>query len=322
MRGAAAWRVVMSESRIRDLVIIGAGVAGLSAGIYAGRAKMDTLMLESAFPGGQAALTNEVENYPAIDNISGPELANNMLEQALKFGAELKTTSVTSVELDGDIKTIHTTDGDIEAKTVIIATGAKPKKLGFEGEDKFYGRGISYCATCDGFFFQDCDVFVIGGGNSAVEEALFLTRFARKITMIVRRDKLSCTKSIADEVLENSKIEIKYNTELLSVTGGFKMENAEFVNNKTGEKWSYAPAEGEKFGVFVFVGYDPESALFAGQVELSEYGYILADERLRTNIHGVFVAGDVRAKELRQIITASADGAAAAVEAEKYLSNQ
>lgn len=309
----------MSDNRLRDLVIIGAGVAGLSAGIYSGRAKMDTLMLESAFPGGQAALTNEVENYPAIDNISGPELTNNMLEQATKFGAELKTASVTGVELYGDVKTIHTTEGDIQTKTVIIATGAKPRKLGFEGEEKFFGRGISYCATCDGFFFQDCDVFVIGGGNSAVEEALFLTKFARKITMIVRRDELSCTKSIADEVMESPKIEIMYNTELVRVSGGFKMESAEFKNNKTGETWSYAPNEDEKFGVFVFVGYDPESSLFAGQVELSENGYILADERLHTNIPGVFVAGDVRAKELRQIITASADGATAAVEAEKYL---
>ncbi len=309
----------MSENRVRDLAIIGAGVAGLSAGIYAGRAKMDTVMIEAAFPGGQAALTNEVENYPAIDNISGPELTNNMLEQAVKFGAELKTASVTSVELDGDIKVIHTPEEDIQAKTVIIATGAKPRKLGFEGEDKFFGRGISYCATCDGFFFQDCEVFVIGGGNSAVEEALFLTKFAKKITMIVRRDELSCTKSIADEVVENPKIEILYNTELVSVSGGFKMAQADFKNNKTGETWTYTPPEGEKFGIFVFVGYDPEASLFEGQIELSENGYILADERLRTNIPGVFVAGDVRAKELRQIITASADGAAAAVEAEKYL---
>lgn len=309
----------MNETKIRDLAIIGAGVAGLSAGIYAGRAKLDTLMLEAAFPGGQAALTNEVENYPAIDNISGPELTNNMLEQATKFGAELKTASVTGVELGGEVKTIRTTEGDILAKTVIIATGAKPRKLGFEGEEKFFGRGISYCATCDGFFFQDCDVFVIGGGNSAVEEAMFLTRFARSITMIVRRGELSCTKSIADEVMENPKIDIKYNTELVRVSGDFKMEAAEFKNNKTGETWEYTPAGDEKFGVFVFVGYDPESALFAGQVELDENGYILADERLHTNIPGVFVAGDVRHKELRQIITASADGAAAAVEAEKYL---
>ncbi|MDD6189102.1 MAG: thioredoxin-disulfide reductase [Clostridiales bacterium] len=309
----------MSGAKVRDIVIIGAGVAGLSAGIYAGRAKLDTLMVEAAFPGGQAALTNEVENYPAIDNISGPELTNNMLEQAIKFGAELKTVSVTGVELSGEVKTVHTAEGDIQSRTVIIATGAKPKKLGFEGEEKFFGRGISYCATCDGFFFRDCDVFVIGGGNSAAEEALFLTRFARKVIMIVRRDELSCTKTIAEELMAEPKIEIKYSTELMRVSGETKMETAEFKNNKTGENWSYRSSDGEKFGIFVFVGYEPESALFAGQLELDERGYILADERLHTNIPGVFAAGDVRAKELRQIITASADGAAAAVEAEKYL---
>jgi len=302
-----------------DLIIIGSGSAGMAAGIYAGRSRLKTLIIERDKPGGQIRITSEVENYPGILNISGEELGQNMRKQAEKFGVSFKQGVVESVDFSGDIKKVRTVDGEYEALAVIIATGTVPRKLGFVGEDEFRGRGIGYCATCDGEFFTGMDVFVIGAGFAAAEESIYLTRYARKVTIIAREPEFTCSKMIADRVLAHPKIEVKFNTEILEVGGDKVLRYAKFINNKTGQTWTYEAKPGESFGVFVFVGYIPQTSEYADQLRLDENGYILTDENMRTNIDGVYAAGDVRAKELRQLVTAVADGAIAATHAEKYI---
>lgn len=308
------------EQQVYDLIILGSGCAGLTAGIYAGRAQLRTLILENSTLGGQAATTNDIGNYPGVPDASGPELMQRMLEQARSFGAEFRTCTVQSVQLAGERKQVETSAGTFTAYAVILATGATPRKLGFEGEEEFRGRGVGYCATCDGFFFQDKDIFVIGGGNSAAEEALYLTRFGKKVTVLVRKDAFRCEKAIAQQVLSHPKIEVKFNTELVRAYGDETLKGAELKNNKTGETTTYTVPEGDgMFGIFVFVGYQPASELFAGQVELDGAGYIQTNERLETNLPGVYAAGDVRPKELRQLVTATADGAIAATQAGAYV---
>jgi len=303
-----------------DLIILGSGCAGLTAGIYAGRARFHTLILENGSPGGQAATTNEIGNYPGVPDADGPALMERMLNQAKSFGAEFRTCSVHAVHLDGDWKRVDTAAGSFEARAVILATGAVPRKLGFEGEDEFRGRGVGYCATCDGFFFQDKDIFVIGGGNSAAEEALYLTQFGKKVTVLVRKDAFRAERSIVEQVLSHPKIEVQFNTELVRVWGDDRLKGAELKNNRTGEVATYTVLEEEgMFGVFVFVGYRPASELFQGQVELDEAGYIKTNEHMETNLPGVYAAGDIRPKELRQLVTATADGAIAATQAGIYL---
>lgn len=302
-----------------DLIIIGSGSAGMAAGIYAGRSRLKTLIIERDKPGGQIRITSEVENYPGILNISGEELGQNMRKQAEKFGVSFKQGVVESVDFSGDIKKVRTVDGEYEALAVIIATGTVPRKLGFVGEDEFRGRGIGYCATCDGEFFTGMDVFVIGAGFAAAEESIYLTRYARKVTIIAREPEFTCSKMIADRVLAHPKIEVKFNTEILEVGGDKVLRYAKFINNKTDQTWTYEAKPGESFGVFVFVGYIPQTSEYADQLRLDENGYILTDENMRTNIDGVYAAGDVRAKELRQLVTAVADGAIAATHAEKYI---
>lgn len=291
----------------------------MAAGIYAGRSRLKTLIIERDKPGGQIRITSEVENYPGILNISGEELGQNMRKQAEKFGVSFKQGVVESVDFSGDIKKVRTVDGEYEALAVIIATGTVPRKLGFVGEDEFRGRGIGYCATCDGEFFTGMDVFVIGAGFAAAEESIYLTRYARKVTIIAREPEFTCSKMIADRVLAHPKIEVKFNTEILEVGGDKVLRYAKFINNKTGQTWTYEAKPGESFGVFVFVGYIPQTSEYADQLRLDENGYILTDENMRTNIDGVYAAGDVRAKELRQLVTAVADGAIAATHAEKYI---
>ena len=291
----------------------------MAAGIYAGRAKLKTLIIERDRPGGQIRITSDVENYPGIIHISGEELGLTMRKQAEKFGVTFKQGVVESVDFSGDIKKIRTVDGEYEALAVVIATGTVPRKLGFKGEDEFRGRGIGYCATCDGEFFTGMDVFVIGAGFAAAEESIFLTRYARKVTIIAREPEFTCSKMIAERVLAHPKIEVKFNTEILEVGGDKVLRYAKFINNKTGETWTYEAKPGESFGVFVFVGYIPQTSEYAEQLRLDEIGYILTDENMRTNIDGVYAAGDVRAKELRQLVTAVADGAIAATHAEKYI---
>lgn len=308
------------EQQTYDLIILGSGCAGLTAGIYAGRAQLRTLILESGTQGGQAATTNDIGNYPGVPEASGPELMARMLEQAKSFGTQFRSCTVRGVRLSGERKRVETDAGTFEAYAVILATGATPRKLGFEGEDEFRGRGVGYCATCDGFFFQDKDIFVVGGGNSAAEEALYLTRFGKKVTILVRKDAFRCEKAIEQKVLSHPKIEVKFNTELIRAYGDDALKGAELKNNKTGEVTTYTvPKEDGMFGIFVFVGYQPASGMFRGQVELDEAGYILTNEHMETNVPGVYAAGDIRPKELRQLVTATADGAIAATRAGTYV---
>ena len=306
--------------KIYDLLVIGAGPAGLSTGIYAGRAKLNTLIIEKAEFGGQVNKTYEISNYPGARNSNGPKLMEEMRMQAEDFGVNFMSAEVLETSLDGDIKTIKTDRGEIKGRAVVIATGASPRKLGFKGEQEFTGRGVAYCSTCDGQFFEGLEVFVIGAGFAAAEEAIFLTKFATKVTVIAREPEFTCAKSIADKVLAHPKIEVKFNTEILEANGNEMVNHAKFINNKTGETFEYyAKEEDGAFGIFVFVGYAPQSDLFREILEVDKYGYLVTNENMETKIKGVYVAGDLRPKNLRQIVTAVSDGAIAATMAERYV---
>ena len=311
-------------STIYDVVILGAGPAGLTAGLYAGRARLSTLIIEKGQRGGQITMTDEIENYPGqmVEGESGQSLIERMAQQAEKFGAERVTDLIQRVELQGDVKKLVGAKGEYLAKTVIVAAGAFPRPIGCKNEGKFLGKGISFCATCDGSFFEDYEVYVVGGGDAAVEEAIFLTRFARKVTVIHRREELRAAKSIQEKAFANPKIGFLWNTVVNEVCGDEVLEAMVVKNVKTGEltRIEAEPDDGI-FGLFGFLGYTPSTALFEGQLEL-ENGYIVTDNDMRTNLPGVFAAGDIRVKSLRQVITAAADGAIAAVQCEKYLSEQ
>lgn len=306
--------------KIYDLLVIGAGPAGLSTGIYAGRSKLNTLIIEKAEFGGQVNKTYDISNYPGARNSNGPKLMEEMRNQAEDFGVNFMSAEVLEVSLEGDVKTLKTDRGEIKGRSVVIATGASPRKLGFKGEEEFTGRGVAYCSTCDGQFFEGLEVFVIGAGFAAAEEAMFLTKFATKVTVIAREPEFTCAKSIADKVLAHPKVEVKFNTEILEANGSEMINYAKFINNKTGETFEYnAKKEDGSFGIFVFVGYAPQSQLFKGILELDKFGYIVTNENMETNIQGVYVAGDLRPKALRQIVTAVSDGAIAATSAERYV---
>ncbi len=304
-----------------DVIILGAGPAGLSAALYAGRACLKTLLIEKAMPGGQITLTDEIENYPGqlLEGESGFSLTERMSQQADKFGVERAYDEITAVDLSGTEKMLTGHSGEYRAKTVIIATGAHPKPIGCENEAAFTGRGISFCATCDGMFFRGMEVYVVGGGDSAVEEAIYLTRFARKVTIIHRRDQLRAVKSIQEKAFANEKISFLWNTVVEKVDGADALSEMTVRNMQTGETTVIrANEEDGMFGLFGFVGYEPNTALFDGQVDM-ERGYIVTDEDMHTNIPGVFAAGDLRVKSLRQVITAAADGAIAAMQCAKYI---
>ena len=305
--------------KIYDLIIIGGGPTGLTAGIYAGRAKLNVLILEKSSIGGQIYLTNEVANYPGIFETTGSNYAEQLKKQAEAFGVEIISGEVTNMEFSKDIKEIKTSTDTYKGYSVLIATGASPRKLGFPGEEEYTGRGVAYCATCDGEFFTDMDVFVIGAGFAAAEEAIFLTKFARKVTVIAREPEFTCAKSIADKVLANPKIEVKFNTEILEAKGDIQLRSAKFKNNVTNEIFEYKANEGESFGIFVFIGYEPQSKLFKNIITLDNQGFIPTDEDLATNVEGVYAAGDIRPKKLRQLVTAVSDGATAAFSIEKYV---
>lgn len=308
--------------KIYDLLIIGGGPAGLSAGIYAGRAKLSTLIIEKEQIGGQVNGTYEIANYPGARNSNGPKLMNEMSEQVKDFGATFISAEVLSVNLKDDVKVITTSKGDIKGRSVIIASGAKPRKLGFKGESDFTGRGVAYCATCDGELFEGLEVFVIGAGYAAAEEAIFLTKYASKVTVIVRGSEFSCAKSISDKVLAHPKIDVKFNTELIEVSGDKMVSYGKFYNNITKEEFEYnAKKEDGIFGVFVFIGYEPQSDLFKDILNLDKSLYIITNENMETEINGVYAAGDIRPKSLRQIVTAVSDGAIAATIAEKYVTD-
>ena len=304
---------------VYDLIIIGAGPAGLSAGLYGARAKLNVLIVEKEKSGGQIVMTEEVANYPgSIENASGPSLTARMVQQADAFGAERTLDTITEVQIDGKIKVLKGEKRNYKAKAVIIATGAKSKPIGCPGEKEFTGKGVSYCATCDADFFTDLEVFVVGGGDAAVEEAMYLTKFARKVTIIHRRDKLRAAKSIQEKAFKNPKIQFLWNA---AVKGDGVVQSMIVKNTITGEeKEILADEDDGTFGIFVFIGYNPVTQLFEGILDM-ERGYIKTDENMKTNIPGVFAAGDCRVKSLRQVVTATSDGAIAAVEAEKYIAD-
>ncbi|MBD8033871.1 MULTISPECIES: thioredoxin-disulfide reductase [Solibacillus] len=305
----------MSEEKIYDVVIIGAGPAGMTAAVYASRANLATLMIERGIPGGQMASTEEVENYPGFDTILGPELSTKMFEHAKKFGAEYAYGDVSEV-IDGEeYKIIVSGKKQYKTRTIIITTGAEYKKLGIPGETELGGRGVSYCAVCDGAFFKQKNLIVIGGGDSAVEEGIYLTRFADKVTIVHRRDKLRAQKIIQDRAFANEKIDFIWNTqvkEIHEVDG--KVGKVTLVSTVDG-----AEKEMQADGVFVYVGTLPLTAPFASLNILNEAGYIVTNEKMETAIPGIYAAGDVREKMLRQIVTATGDGSIAAQSAQHYI---
>lgn len=307
---------------IYDVVILGAGPGGLTAGIYAGRNRLKTCIIEQGQDGGQIALTADIENYPGqmLEGESGISLAERMAKQAEHFGVERITDSIDSVSLSGEIKTLHGKKATYEAKTVILATGAFPRPIGCKGEAEFLGRGLSFCATCDGAFFTGLEVFVVGGGDSAVEEAIFLTRFARKVTIVHRRDELRAAKSIQEKAFNNEKIAFAWNSVVTELKGEDVINAIVLKDTVTGEEREIkADSKDGMFGVFGFIGFLPRTDLFKDQITLED-GYVVTDEDMRTNIPGVYAVGDVRKKSLRQVVTAAADGAIAAMQAGKYLS--
>ena len=306
--------------KLYDVIIIGGGPAGLSAAMYAGRARLNTLLIEKDAYGGQIAITSEIENYPGgMESESGSDLIDRMVTQVNRFGADKVSDTIDDVDLDSDIKVVKGQKGEYRGKTVIIATGAQPRPIDCTGERELIGRGVSYCATCDANFFKDLEVFVVGGGDSAVEEAIYLTKFARKVTIIHRRDELRAAKSIQERAFANSKIDYMWDSVVVELKGEGILTSMVVQNVKTGENHEiFADEEDGVFGVFVFIGFMPNSKLFEGKVVMEE-NYIKADENMHTNVRGVFVAGDVRIKKLRQVVTAAADGAIAAIEAERFL---
>lgn len=302
-------------SQIYDTIIIGGGPAGLSAGLYASRSRMKTLVIERAKYGGQATTTDELENYPgSIEDCTGTALSQRMRQQAEDFGTEFVKDEVVDTVLEGDIKVIKCRKGEYQAKTIIIATGATPRLGGFKNEIELRGRGVSYCATCDADFFTDLDIAVIGGGDSAITEAIYLAKFGETVTVIHRRDSLRAAKSLQEKAFANPKIKFIWDSVVEEANGEEILENLTIKNVKTGEASTL-----DVNGCFVFVGYLPISELFKGKVNMTERGDIITDEEMRTNIPGVFAAGDVREKSLRQVITAAADGAIAATNAEHYI---
>ena len=310
-------------SKIYDVIVLGAGPAGLTAGLYSGRARLSTLVIEKGQDGGQIAITNEIENYPGqVEGDSGPSLIARMTKQCEHFGVERVSDMIKEVELTGPVKKLIGVKGEYEAKCVIIATGAFPRPIGCKNEGKFVGKGISFCATCDASFFQDLEVYVVGGGDAAVEEAMYLTKFARKVTIIHRRDELRAAKSIQEKAFKNEKLHFMWNTVVDEVDGEDDILSKMIVKNtKTGELTTIEADEDDGlFGLFGFIGLLPKSDLFEGVIDMDK-GYIKTDDNMHTNIEGVYAAGDIRVKSLRQVVTAAADGAIAAMQAEKYIAN-
>ena len=301
-----------------DAVIIGGGPAGLTAALYLARSGCRVLVLEKRGYGGQIALTNEVVNYPGILKTGGVELTQTMRAQAEAFGAEFLIAEAQALLLSDTEKTVKTSQGDFHCLGILLATGAKPKEVGFRGEREFRGRGVSYCATCDGAFFRDKDVFVIGGGYTAAEESIFLTKFARHVTILIRKDDFSCPASVADKAKKHEKITVLPNTVVQEVSGDDGLTQIQYQNVSTGEISEYHSPDGKSIGVFVFAGYAPDTALVCDIVERNAQGYILTDENRKTSVEGVYAAGDICVKPLRQVITAASDGAIAAAALEKY----
>ena len=309
----------MSRNDLYDVIVIGGGPAGLTAGLYLARARYRVLILEKDDFGGQITITNEVVNYPGVGRTTGRALTQTMRQQAQDFGAEFLSAEAIGLDVHGDVKTVHTSRGDLKAFGILIATGASPRKLGFEGESEYAGRGVAYCATCDGEFFAGKEVLVVGGGFAAAEESVFLTTYASKVTVLVREQDFTCDAVVAAAAKNNPKIDVRYQVELQGVTAGQGgLREASILNRATGQTETWKPVDGGTFGVFVFAGYVPATDLVRGVVELDDYGYVVTHGYLETSVPGVYAAGDLRAKNLRQVVTATADGAIAAVELERY----
>ena len=309
----------MSRDDLYDVIVVGGGPAGLTAGLYLARARYRVLILEKDDFGGQITITNEVVNYPGVGRTTGRALTQTMRQQAQDFGAEFLSAEAIGLDVHGDVKTVHTSRGDLKAFGILLATGASPRKLGFEGESEYAGRGVAYCATCDGEFFAGKEVLVVGGGFAAAEESVFLTTYASKVTVLVREQDFTCDATVAAAAKNNPKIEVRYQVELQGVTAGQGgLREAAILNRATGQTETWRPADGGTFGVFVFAGYVPATDLVRGVVELDDYGYVVTHGYLETSVPGVYAAGDLRAKNLRQVVTATADGAIAAVELERY----
>ena len=311
-------------SEIYDVIILGAGPAGLAAGLYAGRSRLNVLIIEKGQDGGQIAITDEIENYPGqiVEGESGPSLIARMTEQAEKFGAKRVSDMIKEVELEGEVKVLKSEKNEYRGKNVIFATGAHARPIGCKGEGQFRGKGVSYCATCDANFFEDFEVYVVGGGDSAVEEAMYLTKFARKVTIIHRRDELRAAKSIQEKAFKNPKLFFMWDSVVEELEGDDILQAMYVKNVKTGEvtKVEADPEDG-MFGLFGFIGTVPNTKIFEGVIDMDERGYIKTDADMHTNIPGVYAAGDVRVKSLRQVVTAAADGAIAAVQVERSMSD-
>jgi len=302
-----------------DVIIVGGGPAGLTAALYLARAKYRVLVLEKEQFGGQIAITHEVVNYPGISKTSGKALTDTIQQQAESFGAEFMLVEATGFDLNGDIKTVHTGKGDYRCFGILLATGAHPRTVGFKGEEEHKGRGVAYCATCDGEFFTGKEIFVVGGGYAAAEESVFLTKFAKHVTILVRKDDFSCAASVADQAKNHEKITVLTNTVMEEVSGENGLTYARYKNTATGEVTEYKSQD--TFGVFVFAGYAPATEAVKGIVDLNEQGYIVTDLSQKTSAEGVYAAGDVCIKPLRQVVTATSDGALAATELEKYVAS-
>lgn len=300
-----------------DVIVVGGGPAGLTAALYLARAKYRVLVLEKEQFGGQISITHEVVNYPGIAKTSGKALTDTIQQQAESFGAEFMLAEAIGFDLSGDIKTVRTNQGEHRCFGILLATGAHPRTVGFKGEEEHKGRGVAYCATCDGEFFTGKEIFVVGGGYAAAEESVFLTKFARHVTILVRKDDFSCAVSVADQAKNHEKITVLTNTVMEEVSGENGLTYARYKNTATGEVAEYKSKE--TFGFFVFAGYEPATEMLKGIVDLNEQGYIVTDESQKTSADGVYAAGDVCIKPLRQVVTATSDGALAATELEKYV---
>ena len=306
-------------SKLYDAVIVGGGPAGLTAAIYLARARYRVLVVEKEHFGGQITITDEVVNYPGVFSTSGKELTATMQRQAEAFGAEFMLAEVTDLDLAADVKRVHTTKGDVPCLAVLMATGASPRHVGFKGEEEFRGHGVAYCATCDGEFFTGKDVFVVGGGFAAAEESVFLTKYARHVTILVRGDDFTCAPAAAEEAKSNDKITVLYDTEVVEASGDTALRKLTYRNLKTGELTTYEAKPGETFGIFVFVGYAPATELAEGLAKTDDHGYIVTDAHQATTADGLFAAGDVCVKPLRQVATAVGQAATTATEMERYL---
>lgn len=301
--------------RIFDVVVIGAGPTGMTAAMYTARAKLSTLLIERLIPGGQIATTSTVENYPGFpEGVEGPDLSEQMVRHAEKYGARTTSTTVTGISLDGDMRIVHTDDGDIAAKVVIITSGADHVRLGVPGELEYMGKGVSNCAVCDGAFFADAPVAVVGGGDAALDEGLFLTRYASKVTVVHRRDQLRASKILQDRALSEPKMEFLWDTVVESIEGNGVVSALNLKNAKTG-----TPSALEVEGVFIYIGLSPNTDYLKGLLPTDGGGHLIVNARMETSIPGIYAAGDIRQKAARQVVSAAGDGATAALAAREYI---